>query len=44
LKEDLDPLAHPWFCQETFILAKYPAHISVTLANGKEDDLFAGLR
>lgn len=44
LKEDLDPLTHPWFCQETFILAKYPSHISITPANGKEDDLFAGLR
>jgi LmbE family N-acetylglucosaminyl deacetylase len=44
LQPDFEPTANPWFYRETFILAKtfgLPVPIS---ANGKENDLFAGLR
>lgn len=45
LQADFDPASHPWFWRETFILAKHLPHTPPVLsANGKEDDLFAGLR
>jgi LmbE family N-acetylglucosaminyl deacetylase len=44
LQPDFDPRANVWFYRETFILAKTYG-ISATLPiNGKENDLFAGLR
>ncbi len=45
LQEDFDLSTHAWFWQETFILAKRRPDIPSTIpADGKEDDLFAGLR
>lgn len=41
LKEDFDPKTIPWFWQETFILAKHAANLSL---EAKETDLFAGIR
>lgn len=44
LKEDFDPITNEWFWQETYILAK-PHGIADTLSiDGKESDLFAGVR
>lgn len=45
LQEDFNPDNFPWFWQETFILAQSAeAMKSVVTANGKETDLFSGLR
>lgn len=44
VKEDFDPLSNEWFWQETFILAQTQG-IDITLpVDGKETDLFAGVR
>jgi len=44
LQPDFDPLAMPWFWQETFILAKAQNGLAVGPGPEKEDDLFAGVR
>ncbi len=44
LQEDFDPLANPWFCQETYILAKCAPGLSAPQpGQDKETDLFAGV-
>ena len=45
LREDFDPADQPWFGKEAFILARRRADIELRMpADGKEDDLFAGVR
>jgi LmbE family N-acetylglucosaminyl deacetylase len=45
LQAEFDEPANPWFWQETFILAQYRPELLLTpLPDGKENDLFAGLR
>jgi LmbE family N-acetylglucosaminyl deacetylase len=45
LREDFDPSSQRWFSREAFILAKTRPELGLTLPpDGKEDDLFAGLR
>lgn len=45
LQPDFNVVDQPWFCQETFILARRRPDIPAPpAANGKEDDFFAGLR
>lgn len=44
MRPDFDPAANPWFCQETFILAKSAGISTNGFVNGKENDLFEGLR
>jgi LmbE family N-acetylglucosaminyl deacetylase len=42
--DGFDPLAHPWFWQETFILAKLNGETYVASDTIAEDDLFTGVR
>ncbi len=44
LQEDFDPISNSWFGQEMFILAQIRDGLSPMSKNGKEDDLFAGIR
>jgi N-acetyl-1-D-myo-inositol-2-amino-2-deoxy-alpha-D-glucopyranoside deacetylase len=45
LQPDFNVVDQPWFCRETFILARRRPDIPApSTANGKEDDFFVGLR
>ena len=44
LQDGFDPVANEWFWQETYILAQNGDRSGSMLTNGKETDLFAGVR